>query len=119
MRNDDLDKILLSEKRIEASPLFAANVMARIEAEGSMTRRGLFQYVCFALATAVLMIAAVRVFPAKSVLYALNSATNTLGQWIIAPPDIVLWNAFAAALGSVLGTMLLIWLSLRLCGARS
>ena len=119
MRIDDLDKILLSEKRIEASPSFTIDVMERIKTEASMMRRGSFQYICFALATVVLMIAAIWIFPATPVLYALNSASYTLGQWIIAPPDMVLWNAFAAALGSVLGTMLLIWLSLRLCGARS
>jgi|WetSurMetagenome_2_1015567.scaffolds.fasta_scaffold136604_3 hypothetical protein len=117
MKPDELDRIFLSEKRMEASPSFAREVMARVGSEAFYRRRFPFPWIPFAAITLVLAIFAVWVFPADWVLRGTYRLSYTIGQWIMAPPVMDLGSALLPALAALVGTFLLVWMSLRLVEA--
>ena len=119
MNPDDLDRILFTEKRIEASPSFMRDVMMRVQAEASYRRQIPLSWIPCAAITGALSILAIWVFPVDSVLRVTYGLSYALGEWIIASPEMFFGNALLTALGSLLGTFLLIWISLRLVDARN
>ncbi len=118
MNRDDLDRILLSEKRIEPSESFTEDVMVRVRAEASARMYTPFPWIRFAGLMFVLAILVAFIFPADPFLRAMNSMSYSIGRWILEPSDLPLRNALLSALASILGTLMMVWLSLRLAGAR-
>jgi hypothetical protein len=118
MNSDDLDKILLSEKQIEPSSSFLADVMVRVRDEASYDPRIPFPWMRFAAVTLVAAILTIWIFPAEPVLRAMHSLSYAIGKWMITLPDMALRDALLSASASLLGTLLLVWLSLGLTGAR-
>ncbi len=116
MSQDDLDRILLSEKQICTSSSFTEDVMVRIRAESSSHSYTPFPWICFAGLMLVLAILVIWIFPTDSVVHAMNSMSYAIGQWITEPSDIALRSAFLSALASIAGTLILVWFSLRLVG---
>jgi hypothetical protein len=118
MNPDNLDKILLSEKQIEPSSTFMNNVMARVQVEALYSRQKPFPWIRFAGLIIVLTILSIWLFPAESVLRGINSLSHFIADWIVATPSITaLPNALLSASASILGSLLIVWLSLRLAGA--
>jgi hypothetical protein len=117
MNPEDLDRILLSEKQIEPSSTFEGDVMMRVRAQASYSRHIPFPWLPFATVTLVLTVLAMWLFPAGSVLRGTNWLSYTIGNWIMAPSDSTLRNVLLSAFASLVGTLLLIWFSLRLAGA--
>ena len=117
MKSDDLHRILLSEKPITPSPSFAANVMSRVQSEAEPPFQTPFPWIPFAL-TAPLVILVVLYGRADPALRALDQMSYKLAEWIAAPADTALKNAILSAFASLLGTITVIWLSLRLTGAK-
>jgi hypothetical protein len=114
MNPDDLDRIFLTEKRIEASPSFMREAMMRVRTEASYRRRVPFPWIPYTAVTLVLALAAIWVFPVDSVLRATYWLSYTMGNWIISPPEMGFGKVILPALASLLGTFLLAWISLRL-----
>ena len=117
MNPDDFDRILISDRQIESSSSFTRDVMLRVEAEATYRRPIPFPWLRFAAIMLVGSILAAWLFPADSVLQAGRSMTGAIAHWIVAPPDVALRNALLSLLASVAGTVMLVWLSLRLTGA--
>jgi len=118
MKLDDLDQILLSEKRIEPSPSFSEDVMERIQAETSHPAQIQISRILFALAALLFAVLTVLAFPSNQVMESASVITTSIINWISNPSCPALCTAFLPAGISFLGTMLLIWLSLRLAGAK-
>jgi hypothetical protein len=118
MKLDDLDRILLSEKPITPSSSFAGNVMSRIQAQASPRFQLPFPWIPFVLIALSLVILSVLFVPADPILRATNRLTYTLSEWILSPADLPLRNAILPAVASLFGTLMLIWLSFRLTGAK-
>ena len=114
MKPDDLDEIFRREKEIEPSPWFARSVMSRVECEASQPRRVPFPWALFS-AIAFLIILAIWAFPEAG--SAMNAVSYSAGRWLVSPHEAVLRRVILPAAGSILGTFMLIWLSLRLAGA--
>jgi hypothetical protein len=117
MKPDDLDRILLSEKPIAPSLSFEASVMSRIQTEASPCFQTPFPWIPITLtklSAVILVILLWRVDPGLNALYQLS---HTISEWISAPSNAALRNAIQSALASLLGTLMIIWLSLRLTGA--
>ena len=117
MKSDDLHQILLSEKPIIPSSSFAADVMSRVQAEAAPPFQTPFPWVPFAL-TAPLVILAALFGHADPALRALDQLSYETAKWIAAPADPALRNAILSAFSSLLGTLMVIWLSLHLTGAK-
>jgi hypothetical protein len=118
MNPDNLDKILSSEKRIEPSSAFMGNVMLRVQAEALRSQQKPFPWIHFAASMLVMTVLSIWLFPADSVLRGMNSLSHFMAGWIVAPPPVTaLQNALLAASASILGSLLLVWFSLRLAGA--
>ena len=60
---------------------------------------------------------AIWIFPAGAVLPAMNRISYSIGKWILSPGEIMLDPALFPTGASLLGTLILVWLSLRLAGA--
>jgi hypothetical protein len=114
MNPDDLDSILISEKAIDVTPSFAREVMARIESEASNHPRISFPWIPFAAIMLILAVIVIWVFPVDPALRAAYLMSNALGQWMIAAPNTIFGRTLLFALASLLGSFLLIWISLRL-----
>lgn len=118
MYPDNLDKILLSEKQIEPSSAFTENVMLRVQAEALLRQQKPFPWIHFAASMLIITILSIWLFPADSVLRSMNSLSHFVAEWIVAPPSFAaLQNVLLSACASILGSLLLVWLSLRLAGA--
>jgi hypothetical protein len=118
MNPDNLDKILLSEKRIEPSSAFMENVMLRVQAEALRSQQKPFPWIRFAISMLALTILSIWLFPVDSVLHGVNSFSHFMADWIVAPhPVSALQNVLLSASASILGSLLLVWLSLRLAGS--
>jgi hypothetical protein len=119
MNPDDLDAILLSDKQIKPSSSFMEDVMERVQIEAAEARPIPFPWIRFAAVLLVLSIPILWFFPAEAVLRTMNSLSYSLGNWIISSSfETTLQNSFLTAFASLLGSLMLIWLSLRLAGAR-
>jgi hypothetical protein len=118
MKLDDLDQILLSEKRIEPSSSFSESVMERIEVETSHPSRIQLSRMLLILAALLLAILTVAVFPSDKVLESTNYISNSIVNWLIYPSCPALCAALLPLGISFLGTILLVWFSLRLAGAK-
>ena len=118
MNPDNFDKILLSEKQIEPSQKFVDNIMVRVQVEALNRHHKPFPWIHFAVSMLVLTILSIWLFPSHSVLHGMNFFSNFIADCFIAPHSISsLQNAILAASASISGSLLLIWLSLRLAGA--
>lgn len=118
MKLDDLDRILSSEEPIAPSSSFVEDVMSRIQAETKTHSQLPFPWILFASAALCLAILIGLIFSAHSYQSALNSLSNAITGWLIRPANAALRNVLLSAFASLLGTMLLVRLSLRLTGAR-
>lgn len=116
MKQNNLDRILMSDKEIEPSASFAANMMSRIQAEEPPPSPIPFPWFRFALTVPIVAILTVLFFPSETVPHALNTFFLNIGQWIVAPGDPALRTALLSAFASLTGTLLLVWISLRLAG---
>lgn len=114
MRQDELDRILLSDSQIEPAASFTAKVMARIETAAAANPRIPFPWLRLAALLPAVMIPVILFFPAKPFVHTMNSLSWDLGNWIL---TVSTGNAFMMASASLLGTWLLVWFSLRLAGA--
>ena len=117
MKPDDLDKILLSDRQIDPSPSFAQNVMLRVQTEASLGRREPFPWFRFAAIMFIMAIPAIWFFPSVPVLNAMNTMSYSIGEWLLSPGDPALRQALRTVFVSLLGTLILVWFSLRLAGA--
>jgi hypothetical protein len=117
MKLEDLDRILASETQIEASSALERDVMARIRDEIANDHRIPFPWIPFAAATLILTALALRFYPADSVLRAADLLSHTIVDWMVDPSYVLLQNALLWALASLVGTLLIIWFSLRLAGS--
>lgn len=117
MNSDDLQRILLSEKTITPSSSFATDVMSRVQSEAAPPFQTPFPWVPFAL-TAPLVILIALFGRADPALHALNQLSHNLAEWMAAPADPALRNAVLSAFSSLMGTLMVIWLSLRVTGAK-
>jgi hypothetical protein len=118
MNPDNFDKILLSDKQIEPSSTFLDNVMVQVQAEALTSHPKPFPWIRFAVSMLVLTILSIWLFPSDSVLHGMNSLSQFIADWIVAPHSVsALQNALLFASASILGSLLLIWLSLRIAGA--
>ena len=118
MNPDNFDKILLSEKQIEPSQTFVDNVMVRVQAEAMNRHHKPFPWIHFAASMLVLTILSIWFFPSDLVVHGINSFSNFIADWFVASHSVsALQNALLAASASILGSLLLVWLSLRLAGA--
>jgi len=113
MKPDDLDKILLSEKQIVPSRSFAEDAMARVRAE-SFRRPPSFQSICFAAFMFVLALATVWIFPSRPVLREMHILSYSIGKWMVSVSEAALPHSFLLSLYALIGTLLIVWLSLRL-----
>jgi hypothetical protein len=118
MKLDDLDRILISEEPIAPSSSFVEGVMSRIQAETAPHSQLPFPWIPFASAALCLAILTGLIFSAHSSLGAMNSLSSAITGWIVRPANVALRNALLSAFASLLGTMLLVRLSLRLTGAK-
>ena len=118
MNPDDLDKIVLAEKHVAPSPGFVHEVMLRVEAEALSSHRRPFPWIPFLASMLTLTVVSIRLFPADSVLRAMNSFSGFMADWIAAPNSVpAIHNVLMPVSASILGSLLLIWLSLRIAGA--
>jgi len=118
MNPDKLDKILLSENQIEASSAFLGNVMLRIQAEALHGQEKPFPWIPFAASMVVVTILSIWFFPADSVLHGMIYFSNFVSEWIVASASsTALRSVLLTGYASVVGSLLFIWLSLRLVGA--
>ncbi len=118
MNSDELDNILLSEKRIEPASFFVDQVMARIQAEASSDRGIPFPWLLFTAAIVAVGIATFLFLPAHAVVLTMHGLCYGIGKWIISPPDMALRNALLSGFASLIGTLMLVWFSFRLAGSR-
>lgn len=117
MKPDDLDKILLSDGQIDPSPSFTQNVMLRVQTEASLGRRSPFPWFRFATIMFIVAIPAIWLFPSEPVLTAMNTMSYNIGEWLLSPGDPSLRLALRSVFLSLLGTLILVWFSMRLAGA--
>jgi hypothetical protein len=116
MKPDDLDQILVSEKPIIPSSSFEANVMARIQTEASPRFENPFPWIPFTLMAFPFVILCFLLCSTEPAMRAVYHLFEVLSKWIVTPPNPALSNAIQAVLASLLGTLVLIWLSFRLTG---
>jgi hypothetical protein len=114
MNPDDLDRILLSEKPIHPSSSFAEDVLARIRAGSLRSRPASFQWICFGAFMLVLALAAAWVFPSESAVRELHALSYSIGRWMLSAAETAMPHSLRLVLDALIGTMLLVWLSLRL-----
>jgi len=118
MKLDDLDRILLSEEPVAPSPSFGADVMSRIQTEAVPRSELSFPWIPLALSLLLLLIldaSFLRTDPTPRAAYHLF---YDLSEWVVSPADPALRRAVVSAFASLLGTLILLWLSLRLTGAK-
>ena len=114
MKTDDLNEIFSGEKEIQPSPSFTGIVMSRVESEAAQPRPIPFPWIPLSAIT-LLIILAIWAFPEAG--RAMNALSYSAGKWLVSPPEVALGNVILPAAGSILGTLALIWFSLRLVGA--
>ena len=112
MKQDELDRILVSEEQIEPSATFTELVMNCIRLESKP-----FPWILFLLLLAVVTIPAVYFFPSEAVLRAEQAIFQYIGHLVTAPMDETLANALFPAALSLSGSLFLVWVSFRLAGA--
>ena len=118
MKLDDVDQILLSEKRIEPSASFTKDVMERIQAEPSHPLKIQWPRILLVVATLAVSILIAVMFPSEKVLESTNFITNGITNWLLHPSCPALCTALLLLSLSMIGTLVLIWLSLRIAGAK-
>jgi|WetSurMetagenome_2_1015567.scaffolds.fasta_scaffold55625_2 hypothetical protein len=117
MNPNNLDKILSSENRIEPSSAFTENVMLRVQAEALRSQQKPFPWIRFAASMLIMTVLSIWFFPTDLVLQGINSLSHFIADWIAAPHLVSpLQNALLSGSASILGSLLLVWLSLRLAG---
>jgi hypothetical protein len=120
MNPDDIERVLLSETRIEPSPKFAEDVIRRIQADAMDRHAKPFPWFPFAASMLILTILSIRLFPVDLILRNVNSFSQFIAGCITAPRSVfLLHSAIIPASASILGSLLLVWLSLRLAGAEN
>jgi hypothetical protein len=117
MNKDELDRILLSEKQIEPSPSFTRNVMLHVQTEPKFIRPLPFPWIRFSAVMIVLSILMLWIFPTDSVVHGMSMMSAGIGKWIFAMDDPAIQITLLPILGSLAGTLILLWLSFRLVGA--
>jgi hypothetical protein len=118
MKLDDLDQILLSEKTITPSASFGPAVLSRIQTEASPRLPLPFPWIPFVLSLLLVVILSAFFFSADPGLRSMHQMFYDFSEWIGSPMDPTLKNAVLAACASLLGTLMLLWFSLRLIDAR-
>jgi len=117
MKLDDLNRILLSDQQVIPSSSFKVDVMARIQAEASPRFESPFPWIPITLMALPLMVLCVLLGRADPALSAMHHLFDALSKWIMASNDPALSKAIQTAFASLLGTLMLTWLSFRLMGA--
>ena len=117
MKPDDLDQILLGDRKIEPAESFTVNVMARIEKEAAVKHSIPFLRLGLIVCLLVLSIPAILFFPADAFVRMMTAISYNIGSWILASPKLALRHDILAVSTSLWGTWILVWLSLRLAGA--
>jgi hypothetical protein len=117
MKLGELDRILSLEKPIRPSSVFVGNVMSRIQTKATPRLQLPFPWIPLILAALPLVILVILFEPADPVLRATNQLVYALSAWISSPTDLALRNLILSAVASLFGSLILIWLSLRLSGA--
>ena len=119
MNPDDLDQILLSDKRIAASATFPGKVMARIQLDAALAHPAPFPWIRFAAILLVVSAPIIWFFPYDMAVRSMNFLSYSMGQAVLIPYNLVLPDSLLTVCASIFGTLMLVWLSLRLAGARS
>ena len=117
MKQDELNEIFRRERKVEPSPSFTRAVMSRVEYEASQASQPCpvpFPWILLST-VALLTVLAIWAFPEAG--RAMNAVSYSAGKWLLSPPEAALRNMVFPAAGSILGTFMLIRLSLRLAGA--
>jgi hypothetical protein len=117
MNLNELDRILSSEEPIVPSSSFAGNVMSRVEFEIKPRPQLPSPWIPLVLAALPLAILVAFFEPADPVLRVSNQLVYALSSWITSPANLALRNPILSVVASLLGTLMLIWLSFRLTGA--
>lgn len=118
MKLDDLDQILLSEKPIIPSASFEQAVLSRIQTEASRRLPLPFPWIPSVLSLLLLMILSAFFFQADPALRSTYQMFYDFLEWSESLGNSALKNALLTACASLLGTLMLLWLSLRLTDAR-
>lgn len=118
MKLDDLDQILVSEKSVTPSSSFAADVMSRIQTEASPRLQLPFPWIPFVLSILLLAILSALLLRSDPELRGMHHLVSTLSEWIVFPVEPVIRNAIVSAFASLLGTLMVLWFSLRLTDTR-
>ena len=117
MKMDELDNILISEKDVEPSPTFTRNVMAQVESEDSIHRPLPFPWIPFSACILVVALLSFWYFPADSFVFGIKETIQAVGSWIPTFEDPESRQTVQYLLFSLTGSLILIWLSLRLADA--
>ena len=116
MKPEDLERILISERTVEPSASFASHVMSRVRDQAAEEHSLPFPWVPFLALAVIAAILAVWTFPAASVAHAVSALTVSMGRWILSQPGSTSHNALLSGFVCLLGTLLLVRISLRLAG---
>jgi hypothetical protein len=119
MNPDDLDQILLSDKKIAASATFPGVVMARIQLEAVLTRPASFPWIRFAAVLLVVSIPIIWFFPYGMAVRSMNSLCNTMEKAVLILYNLAVPDSLLTVCAAIFGTLILVWLSLQLVGAKS
>ena len=117
MKPDDLDQILLGDRKIAPGESFTANVMARIEKEAATECSIPFLRLGLIVCLLAISIPVILFFPVDAFVRVMTALSYDLGSWILDAPKLALQPEMLAISASLLGTWLLVWFSLRLAGA--
>jgi hypothetical protein len=118
MKQGDLDRILLSEKSIIPSPSFSTNVLAHIPDDAPPRRHLPSPWIPLLLSILVLAILGMLFLRQYSALRSVYPAAVDRYRWIAAPADPILKNTLLLAFASLLGTWMIIQVSLRLIAGK-
>ena len=112
MKQDELDRILVSEEQVEPPATFTESVMDRIRLKDRP-----FPWILFLALLAAAAIPVVAFFPSTAVFQAEEAVFRQIGQFLTSGMDETLVNALLMTALSLSGTLFLVWVSFRVAGA--
>lgn len=114
MKMDELDDILLYDKKVEPSTSFTRNVMAQIGSETSIHRSIPFPWIPFSVCILAVALLSFWFFPADSFVTETKAAIQAFNSWILTAKDTGFGRPVQYLFFSLTGSLILIWLALRL-----
>jgi len=119
MNPDDLDQILLSDKRIAATETFSSDVMVRIKLEAAHACPATFPWIRFSAILSIISIPIFWLFPYDMAVRGMDFLSDSIGKAFLILNNLVLPDSLLTVCASIFGTLMLVWLCLRLAGAKS